>query len=134
RVDAVRVHVVHEPAAAPDPGHEHHPVRRGPQLRPERLDRGEDGVVAAPGTPPDLLVGGEVFLGQGERVAGAVPVARGHLSVAVAHRSNSWAIASSTSWACSGWPWTFESDRASTRNRARISMASWPRFISGMST
>jgi hypothetical protein len=38
-VHAVRVHVVREPAAAADPGHEHRLVRLDAELGHERLDR-----------------------------------------------------------------------------------------------
>ena len=66
-VDAVHpvgVHVVDEPARASDAGHEHDPVRRDAELRHERLDGGEDRVVATARAPARLLVGREVGLAQ----------------------------------------------------------------------
>src|SRR5205807_5133526 len=111
-------------------------VRRDPQLREEVLDRGQDRVVAAAGTPPDLLVAGEVLAG--ERGGSASPAGRlagRPLAVRIhRHRSSSSRIASSISWAKNGRPCTFWKLLASTRNRPRISRASWPRFISGIRT
>ena len=63
-MNAIGVHVVHEPSRAPDAGNEHDALGRNPQLGQEPLHRGQDGVVATAGTPPNLLVGGEVLLGQ----------------------------------------------------------------------
>src|SRR5207253_9130683 len=79
-VHAIGVYVVDEAPRATDPAHEHRLMRRHAQLGQERLNRGEDGVVAAPGAPPDFLVAGEVPLG--ERAA---PWSAAFVSVALAH-------------------------------------------------
>jgi len=60
RVHAVGVHVVREPAGAPDPGDEHDVLPAQAQLRQEALDGGQHGVVAAPRAPAHLLVRLEV--------------------------------------------------------------------------
>src|SRR5207249_10882949 len=117
-----------EPPGAPDAGDEHHLVRGNAKLGHERLDRRQDGIVAAPGTPPNLLVAGEVLLGQGGALTVPVPVRLD------GHRYSSLRIASSISWAKNGCPWTFDTETASTRNSARRIFTSWPRFISGTST
>ncbi len=76
-VDAVHpvgVHVVDEAAGAADPGDEDRLLRRHAELRHQRLDAGEDRVVAAARAPARFLVGLEVLLGQ-RRQGAAVAVA-----------------------------------------------------------
>src|SRR5205823_863745 len=136
--------------------------RRDPELREEPLHGGEDGVVAAPRAPPDLLIRGEVLLRERERARrgrSALPVALRGLAVALhlVHQlqfdrrssalrhgvdapsersapSSSSRIFPSSSSAKIGWPWTFEYVFASTRNRARMSIDSCPVFSSGINT
>ena len=109
-VHPVGVHVVGEPAGAADPGDEHDPLGRDPELGHELLDRGEHRVVAAAGAPARLLVGLEVRLGQRLGLAAvAVSVRRDR------HHCRS-SIAASISPVNSGRPWTFVSDSTSTRN------------------
>src|SRR5262249_25391235 len=60
-VHAVRLHVVRETRSAADARHEDELLARNAELRHEALHRGQDRVVAAAGTPADLLVGLEVF-------------------------------------------------------------------------
>ena len=61
RVHPVAVHVVRQPGRAAD-ARDHHQVLPGDlQLGQERLERGQDRVVATPGTPAHFLVGLEVL-------------------------------------------------------------------------
>src|SRR5262249_43406062 len=62
RVEAVGVHVIREAARAADPGDEDDIFLGNAQVRHRLLDRGEDGVVAAAGAPPHVLVRLEVLL------------------------------------------------------------------------
>ena len=61
RVHPVRLHVVREPRRAADAGDEDDVLARHAELRHERLQRGEDRVVAAARAPADFLVGLEVL-------------------------------------------------------------------------
>ena len=124
RVHPVGLHVVREARRAADAGHEHDPLALETELGHEALDDVEDRVVAAARAPANFLVGLEVLAGQLNQV-----------SVAVGHQeSTSAVIASASSAARNGRPRTLLYPAASTRNCARISMRSCPRFISGMST
>src|SRR5262249_44029684 len=64
RVHAVAVHVVRQPGGAADAGDDDEVLPRHLQFRQERLERGQDGGVAAPGAPAHFLVGLEVLGGQ----------------------------------------------------------------------
>src|SRR5690606_21537655 len=75
-VEAVRVHVVGEPARAADAGDEHDVLPPLRQLGEDALDGGQHGVVPAPRAPADVGAGDEVLAGEGGQ--------RAH--VAVAHR------------------------------------------------
>ena len=120
RVHPVRLHVVREPGRAADPGDEHEVLPGNAELGEERLDAREDRVVAAARAPADLLVGLEVLRRQLDE---AVPAVHAASAIVV--------IASSSSAALSGRPRTRLYETASTRNCARRSSASCPRFISG---
>ena len=103
RVHPVRLYVVRS-ARRSRCGHEHE-ILAHPELRQERLDAGQDRVVAAARAPAHLLVGLEVLRGQlDEAVAGA------HADPSIAR------MACSSSAALSGRPRTFEYETASTRN------------------
>src|SRR5215216_957759 len=137
-VDAVHpvgVHVVDEATGAADARYEHDLVRRDAELRHEPLDGGEDGVVAAAGTPARLLIGGEVRLGELQDVAavGAGGVA-GHLDVASVADGTRARICSIMSRVKIGSPSTLVKLSQSTRNSARRTFTSCPVFISGTST
>ena len=64
RVEAVRVHVVREPARAADAADEHGVLALDAELRERALDRREDRVVTAARAPADVLVGLEVLLAE----------------------------------------------------------------------
>ena len=64
RVHPVRLHVVREARGAADPGDEDDVLALEAELGHERLDGGEDRVVAAARAPAHLLVGLEVLLRQ----------------------------------------------------------------------
>src|SRR6266545_1027980 len=66
-VEAVRVHVVRQAAAAADAGNEDDLLAGDTQVRHKLLGLGEDGIVAAAGAPAHLLVGDEVLACQRER-------------------------------------------------------------------
>ncbi len=129
-VDAVHpvgVHVVDEAPGAADARHEHDLVRRDAELRHERLDGGEDRVVAAAGAPARLLVGREVRLRQLEDVPAVARAVRpAHASLA--------SICSIMSRVKIGRPSTFVKLSQGIRNSARRTFTSWPMFISGTST
>jgi hypothetical protein len=123
RVHAERLDVVREAGGAADPRDEDEVLAGHAELRQEGLDAREDRVVAAARAPAHLLVGLEVL---GRQLHEAVAGAHGDPTIA--------AIASSSSRAPSGRPRTFVYETTSTRNSARSSIASCPRFISGTST
>ena len=117
RVHAVGVEVVGEPRRAADAGDEHDVLAAQAEVGQERLDGLEHGVVAAPGAPAHLLVGGEVLAGlrlvgrrhllgagaqAGERQVGGVPV---------------W-VGAVIRCAPSGW--------ARPRRRGRLVPSAWP--------
>ena len=60
RVHAVRVHVVREAARAADAGDEHDLLARDAERRHHLFHLGENRVVAAAGTPADVLIAGEI--------------------------------------------------------------------------
>jgi len=62
RVEAVRVHVVREPARAADAADEHRVLALHAEVRERALHRREDRVVAAARTPADILVRLHVLL------------------------------------------------------------------------
>jgi hypothetical protein len=64
RVEAIRVHVVREAARATDARNEHHVLARDAELWHQPLHVRENRVVAAAGTPADVLVGFEIPLGE----------------------------------------------------------------------
>ncbi|GBD46432.1 hypothetical protein HRbin41_01259 [bacterium HR41] len=148
RVDAVGVDVVDEAPRAADAAHENAPFGGNAELGQQRLDGGEDRVVAAARAPARLLVGSEVLFRQRPRdhLAGALVRVAVPAAVAVAVRSPVAAHAalrarSTRSSICStmsavniGRPVTFEKLSTSTRYSARNNRASWPRFSSGTST
>ena len=126
RVHAVGVHVVREPRRAADAADEDDVLLGHPQLGHEPLHGGQDGVVPAAGAPAHLLVGLEV-LGLQAQIPGSTRGGVGHEWI------TPFSISASSS-ALNGNPRTWVTLRASTRYFARISVASWPRFISGMTT
>src|SRR5450432_4200159 len=63
RMHAVGVEVIRKARRTADAGNEHHVLATQPELGQERLHRGEDRVVTAPGAPAHLLVGLEVLRG-----------------------------------------------------------------------
>src|SRR5439155_20378463 len=88
RVHPVGLHVVREARGAADTGDEDDLLAREAELGHERLDGGEDGVVAAARTPAHLLVGLEVL--RRERDA-ALPVrvaVSAHTIVSIASASS----------------------------------------------
>src|SRR6267378_340847 len=62
RVEAVRVHVVREPARAADARDEHDVLARDTEVRHGLLHGAQDGVVTAARAPADVLVGLEILL------------------------------------------------------------------------
>ena len=64
RVEAVRVHVVRQPAGAADARDEHDVLLLVAEVGHDLLGLGEDRVVAAAGAPADFLVGHEVLPGE----------------------------------------------------------------------
>ena len=133
-VHAVGVDVVGEPPRTADAADEHGLLRGHAELREEGLHRRQDRVVAAARTPPDLLVAGEVLLGQCGSRRGRCSVSADRLPILLAHQPSLLRISSSTSWAWMGCPWTLVKLSTSIRNLARRIMASCPRFISGNNT
>src|SRR2546427_5196007 len=136
-VDTVGVHVIDEPARAPDPRDEHELVGRDPELGHEALDGREDCVVPAARAPPYLLVADEVLLRQRAQAArdGLPDVAAFAVPVSLRRVAHSrLRISASTSAAWIGCPWTLLYRSAPTRNSARRILHSWPAFISGIST
>src|SRR6058998_3294846 len=128
RMEPVGVHVVREAARAADPRDEDDVLLRDAEVGHRLLHRGEDRVVSAPGAPPDVLIGLEVFL----RVPGRFlrrGTARAHALL-----STSWLMASRISSLASGRPRTRLKPTASTRYSARRTRTSWPLLISGTST
>ncbi len=63
-VHAIGVHVVREPGGTPDAGHEHGVFTADAEFGHQELDGGEDRVVTASRTPPDLLVARPIGLGR----------------------------------------------------------------------
>ena len=114
-VHPVGVHVVGEPGGAPDARDEDELLSGPAEPGEELLDRGEDGVVAAPGAPANLLVGLEVGAGVGRG---------GHLVIST--------IFSVISAILNGSPATLFRPLASTRNSALITLRNWPVFSSGI--
>src|SRR5690606_31729574 len=100
-----------EAARAADPAHEHGVLARHADVGQGLLHRRQDGVVAAAGAPPDVLVGGEVLAGE---LHGAI---RGHaiLRACAPAPSSSSSTAAITSATLNGWPCTLLSPIASTR-------------------
>src|SRR6185503_1906278 len=85
---------------------------RDAELGHRALHGRQDRVVAAPGTPPDLLVRHEVLLGErGLRRDGR----RVHSRVGHGTPYSSWSIRAAISEILKGRPWIFESEIASTR-------------------
>src|SRR4029453_15678627 len=122
RVEAVGVHVVRKAARAADPGDEDDVLLGNAQVGHRLLDRGEDGVVAAAGAPPHVLVRLEVLL----------RVLRRFLRLARTHAlpPRSWLMASWISSEASGRPRTRLKPTASTRYSPRSTRTSWPLLIS----
>ena len=98
------------------------------EVRHELLRLRQDRVVAAAGAPADFLVGDEVLACQRYSFC----CFRRHPTVTLL-RTNS-LIFSSICAILNGRPVTLFRPSASTRKRARMSICSWPRFISGIST
>src|SRR5207244_9729138 len=125
-VHAVGGHVVGEAGRAADAGDEDHVLPAHAQLGHEHLHCGEDRVVPAPRAPAHLLVAGPVLLGRGGY--GGV----GHAGTPWVGPADRWAVmAAASSAPVKGWHWTLLKRWASTRNSARTSRDSWPRFSSG---
>ncbi len=63
-MEAEGVHVIGEAAGAANAGHDHEIFALDAELGEHGLYGGENGIVAAAGTPADFLVGLEVFFGE----------------------------------------------------------------------
>src|SRR5260370_7093356 len=114
-VEAVGGHGGREAGRGADAGDEPGAVPGDAQLSEHLVHRLEDGVVAAAGAPPDLLVRGIVFgleLGVGDSRDG--------------HGVRPPRIACTISATLNGLPSTLESASAGTRYAARKSWTSWP--------
>ena len=64
RMDSVSVHVIGKPAGAADAGHEHHFLRRHAERRQHLFHLGQNRIVAAAGTPANVLIAGEILRSQ----------------------------------------------------------------------
>src|SRR5207253_668245 len=120
-VNAIRVHVVGEPAGAADAADEHDVLARHLQLRHHLLHGGQDGEVRAPGTPAHFLIADEVLLREVELARHAISLARG--------ASFSMALRTSATW--KGFPCTLLSPIVSIPSCPRRCSRSCPRFSSG---
>src|SRR5205823_498729 len=133
-VEAVRIHVIREPAGAADARHEHDLLPRDVQLGHQLLHRGQDGEVAAARAPAHFLVGDEVLLRQlhDGRAAALDGLAHADTSCCWPGRSlrarASMALFTSATW--NGLPFTLFNPTVSNPSCPRRWKRSWPRFIS----
>src|SRR5262249_34949030 len=135
RVEPVRVDIVGEARGTADAGDEDVIFARLLEIGQDLLNLGQDGVVAATRTPADFLVGHEVLAGKGRGLGrfgrrGCILYAHFLFSFGSARRLMP-RIPSMISLTLNGCPWTLFRLFALTRNFARRSMQSWPKFSSG---
>src|SRR5205814_50703 len=105
-------------------------LARNAEIRHGLLNGAEDGVVAAPRAPADVLIRFEILLRVFGRRRGRRPGSLG----AHALLPSNWLMSSKISSLASGSPRTRLKPTASTRYSARSTRTSWPLLISGTIT
>ena len=134
-VHPIGVHVVRKAARTADSRDEDDVLAGHAQFRKHLLDVAENRVIAAAGAPADGLIGSEIRLGEVARdrsVHGFRRLRFQSTASALGRdlRSNA-RMRCSISVIWNGRPWTLWKEMASTRNSARRTCTSCPRFISG---
>src|SRR5688572_7080730 len=123
-VHAIRIEIIREARAAPDPAYEDDLLLRLALLAKNCLHLFQDAVVATARAPAHFLIGGVIHLrGRGIAI---------HNFCGGRHAFKYWSAASLISVLVNGMPWILFRPFASTRNSARIIWRSWPLFISGI--